>query len=412
MKLIPAIRGQLGSTEYWIATMKASEVVNSLQIPKEMPDWDNESIEERYQREINYKRVREQIAPYLAQDPDRFFSALIVDIINGDGVSFDPLKELTKLPALFESLGSSFGVLKFTGDEILVPLDGQHRLCALKFALLGRDQEGKAIETFTHNPLIASDDITLILVRHDRRKARKIFNKVNRYAKAVSKADNLIISEDDYIAILTRNLANNLFFGLVNTTSNTISEKSNDVTTLSALYEATLEYLSESVIFPRKIATEILPSAEDQTLLKVEAEKFWVHILREVDVFKEALDDRTEEGKAKRIELRATFILMKPIVQHALVGAIKLLMNDGMSLDEAINRANRLDWRFDCEDWERIAVLPGGRIIAGAQPRRLLSRVIAYRLGINFDSSELRILESQYRNLFDTDDRPLPPKLH
>lgn len=412
MKLIPAIRGQLGSTEYWIATMKASEVVNSLQIPKEMPDWENESIEERYQREINYKRVREQIAPYLAEDPDRFFSALIVDILNGDGVSFDPLSSVVNLPTFFGELGNNFGILKFTGHEVLVPLDGQHRLCALKFALLGKDHEQRPIENFRANPAIASDDITLIFVRHDRKKARKIFNKVNRYAKAVSKADNLIISEDDYIAIITREFADRLFHGLVNITSNTIPEKSNHVTTLSTLYEATLEYLSESVIYPKKIGTVALPPLEDQNLLRIEAEKFWIFLLREVEIFKEALDDRTEDGQKKRIELRSTYILMKPIVQHALVGSIKLLMSDGMSLADAVGRVNRLDWRFDCEDWEQVAVRPGNTIIAGMQPRRLLMRVIAYRLGLNFDSKELSILESQYRKLFNSESKSLPSKMY
>jgi len=412
MKLIPAISGKLGTTEYWIATMKASEVVNSLQIPKEMPDWGNESIEERYQREINYKRVKEQIAPYLAQDEDRFFSALIVDIINGDEVTFDPLGRLVRLPALFEKLGNCFGILTLQGNETLVPLDGQHRLCALKFALLGRDQEGKTIDSFTHNPQIADDDITLILVRHDRRRARKIFNKVNRYAKAVSKADNLIISEDDYIAIVSRDIGNNLFHGLVNSVSNTIPDKSNDVTTLSTLYEATLEYLAESVIYPRKVNTEMLPSPEDQHLLRLEAEKLWKAVLRNIDVFSDALGDREESGKAKRVELRSSYILMKPIVQHALVGAIKLLMLDGMSLDDAVAKASRLDWRFDCEDWERVAVLPGDKIITGAQSRRLLSRIIAYRLGLHFDSKELEILETQYKRLFDNQSRGLPPLLH
>jgi len=412
MKLIPAISGKLGTTEYWIATMKASEVVNSLQIPKEMPDWGNESIEERYQREINYKRVKEQIAPYLAQDEDRFFNALIVDIIDGDEVTFDPLGRLVQLPSLFEKLGNCFGILTLQGKETLVPLDGQHRLCALKFALLGRDQEGKTIDTFTHNPQIADDDITLILVRHDRKRARKIFNKVNRYAKAVSKADNLIISEDDYIAIVARDIGNNLLHGLVNSVSNTIPDKSNDVTTLSTLYEATLEYLAESVIYPRKVNTEMLPSPEDQHLLRLEAERLWKTLLRNIDVFSDALGDREESGRARRVELRSSYILMKPIVQHSLIGAIKLLMLDGVSLDDAVAKAARLDWRFDCEDWERVAVLPGGKIITGAQSRKLLSRIIGYRLGLHFDSKELEILETQYKRLFDDQSRGLPPLLH
>jgi hypothetical protein len=156
----------------------------------------------------------------------------------------------------------------------------------------------------------------------------------------------------------------------------------------------------------------MLPSPEDQHLLRLEAEKLWRAVLRNMDVFSDALEDREESGKAKRVELRSSYILMKPIVQHALVGAIKLLMLDGMSLDDAITKASRLDWRFDCEDWERVAVLPGDKIITGAQSRRLLSRIIAYRLGLHFDSKELEILETQYKRLFDNQNRSLPPLLY
>ena len=413
MKLIPAIRGKIGSTEYYIATMKASEVVNSLRIPKDMPDWGHESIEERYQREINYKRVRDQIAPYIANDPDRFFNALIVDILNSEGVTFDPLSELAKLPSLWSGLGDNFGVLKLQGNEQLVPLDGQHRLAAIKFALYGKDEKDQPIDTFQCNPSIADDDITLVLVKHDRAKARKIFNKVNRYAKAVSKADNLIISEDDYIAIVSRDVANNVFKSLVNSKSNTIPPTSNDITTLSTIYEASLDYISESVMHPTKANTELLPDVNTQNLWKSEIEKMWVALVKHMLPLADALSDIEETGKANRIELRETYLLMKPIVQAALVGAIKKLMLGGVSMKVAIERAANLDWRFACADWDRIAVSPSGTIIAGAQPRKLLSRMIAYRLGDTLSAKELEVLETQYRNLFDDrdKDRPLPEKI-
>jgi len=63
MQSFPVLRGQIGTTEYFITVMKAAEVVKSLKIPKEMPEWDDESLEERWQREINYERVKKQIAP-------------------------------------------------------------------------------------------------------------------------------------------------------------------------------------------------------------------------------------------------------------------------------------------------------------------------------------------------------------
>ena len=104
------------------------------------------------------------------------------------------------------------------------------------------------------------------------------------------------------------------------------------MTTLSTLYEATLEYLNESVIYPRKINTEMLPSAEEQHLLRLEAEKFWKAVLRNIEVFSDALSDREDSGKPRRVELRSSYIRMKPIVRHAFVGAIKLLMLDGIPI--------------------------------------------------------------------------------
>jgi DNA sulfur modification protein DndB len=415
MKLIPAIRGKIGSTEYFVATMKASEVVNSVRIPKEMPDWGKESIEDRYQREINYKRVKEQIAPYFAMDEDRFFNALIVDILDPESVKFDKLSDAIKnIPSYMGSLGDNFGILTLNGSERLVPLDGQHRLAALKFALYGRDEKDQTIDTFHANAEIGKDDITLILIKHDRVKARKIFSKVNRYAKAVSKADNLIISEDDYMAILSRGIANDTFKSLVNSKSNTISDKSNDITTLSALYEGSIEYISESPIYPAKVTTDFLPDLATQALWKSEVEKMWDLMLTSIPPLVDAIKDPSDEGQSKRVELRETYIIMKPVVQVALVMAIKRMIDAGSSLKSAFQKAGKLDWRFECTDWDRVAVNPGEKIIAGKQSQKLLSRIIAYRLGEELTAKELKVLEEQYDGLFDTKDpnRKLPSKIN
>ena len=413
MKLIPCIRGTIGSTEYYVATMKASEVVNSIRIPKEMPEWGNESVEERYQREINYKRVKEQIAPYLAIDPDRFFNALIIDILDGDTVTFDSLSSVAKLPSLFAQLSDQFGILTLSGSERLVPLDGQHRLAAIKFALYGKDEKDQPIDSFSANAAIGNDDITLLLIRHDITKARKIFNKVNRYAKAASKADNLIINEDDYVAVIARDVANVVFKGLVNCKSNTIPPSSNDITTLSTIYEASLDYLTESPINTHRVNVDMLPDAATQNLWKSEVEKMWVYLIKNISVFSDALTDIEVSGKDLRVELREEYILMKPIVQASLVGAIKRLMNSGVSMKGAIDKAANLDWRFECPDWDRVAVDPGNRIISGTASRKFLSRVIAYRLGEELSAKELEVLEGQYKNLFDATDvsRKLPEKI-
>ena len=179
-RTIPAVKGVFGSTEYYLTTMKAEEIVQSFKIPKELTDWEDMTIEERFQREINWTRVKKHIAPYLANDDDRFFGALIVDMYNSEGVEFEPLREaVAKLPKFYKSVASNFGFLHMTGAEVLVPLDGQHRLAAFRFAISGKDEKGKDIQDLDPNLEIAKDDVTVILVKHDEKKARKILGRYN-----------------------------------------------------------------------------------------------------------------------------------------------------------------------------------------------------------------------------------------
>ena len=77
------------------------------------------------------------------------------------------------------------GFLTFTGGEIMVPLDGQHRLKAIQFAITGVDEKSRPID-ITPCAELGQEDVTVILVAYEATKARKIFTKVNRYAKTTT----------------------------------------------------------------------------------------------------------------------------------------------------------------------------------------------------------------------------------
>ena len=401
MKTIPVIRGKIGTTEYFIATMKAAEVVSTLKIPKEMPDWDNETLEERFQREIDYKRVKEHIAPYLATDPDRFFGALIVDVLNADGVKFESLTDAgLKVPTFFQSIVGSIGMLYLQGSELLVPLDGQHRLAALRFAMFGKDEKEQDIPHLKPNQELGKDDITLIIVKHDDKKARKIFNKVNRYAKATSKTDNLITADDDVVAVITRDIANEIFSSrLVNWSSNTLSATAGAFTTLSTIYEATTEYL-EATVANGKIDKMKLPSIEAQQLWEQESKRLWKAITADLDLVEDALVDPEETGDEKRQQIREKFLIGKPVAQLALVVALGRAVAAGVGLEKAVQRANKIDWSKENPMWQRV-LLNGEKVVSGKQPVRFASRFIARLLGESLDEKESQHLLDQYRSLFD-----------
>lgn len=185
----PAMKGKFGSTEYFMSTMKARDVAKQLVILKEMPGWEDLGVEERFHMEIDYKRVKKQIAPYLSNDPDRFFGALIVSVFNDEEMGFEPASNMLRgVPKLYQIAAESCGFLTLSGGEMLVPLDGQHRLVALQAALSDNDEKQNEMLEVAPNPELANDDVVLIMIRHDAQKSRRIFNKVKKRAGRASRS--------------------------------------------------------------------------------------------------------------------------------------------------------------------------------------------------------------------------------
>ena len=404
--VLPAMQGRFGSTDYFIVTMPAKELTERLVVPREIEGWSDLSIEERYQREIDYNRVKKYIAPYLVEDDDRFFGAFIVSILNSDDIEFEPVSNIYKgsVPNLYKMAGSAFGFLTLQGNELLVPLDGQHRLAALEFAITGKDEKQQPIKDFQSRTDVADDICTIILIKHDEAKSRKIFNKVNRYAKKTSKAENLITADDDVIAVIVRDaiigVDNTIPDALVNAKTNTLSVKAKEFTTLSTLYEAT-RYLLEDT--HGKINTEILPDKATQGIMRQEARDFWETVCSEVQLFSDALHDPNDTGDDKRREIRADFVLGKPISQWALVQAIVRLCNeddetgDRVSLQEACKRVNKLNGSVLDPRWQQI-LMNGKKMLSGKSAVNFASQVIAYWIGENLDDSRVGELRARYKS--------------
>ena len=415
---VPAMRGRLGNTDYYILSMKAQELVDRVKIPKEMKEWEDESVEERYQREINYHRVRTQIAPYLAKDDSRFFGALIVAAMNfGDAVSFEPLADLTTkgLPRLYRAAATNMGFLTFMGGEIMVPLDGQHRLKAIQFAITGVDERSRPIDDVTPCSDLAQEDVTVILVAYEPRKARKIFTKVNRYAKTTTTGQNYVTDDDDVLAVLTREVANELIGGrLAKFTSNTLRPKDAEFTTLAIVYNCN-EEIVRSTFAEGKLDKTHLPDKAKQRLFRKKVMDVWRTVLEGIEVFADALDDKEESGDARRREIRGANLLGKPVAQECLVRAFVRLTGapTNMSAEDACRRLNRLPWSMTEENldkWQRVLWSGGtdGKIIT--KNRKLATALIAWAAGERVTDERRAELLEEYRKQFPEGerDRELP----
>lgn len=399
---LPAFKGSFGSTEFYVLTMQAGEFVKSMTIPKELEEWEDLSPEEKFQREINYKRVATHIAPYLAHDEDRFIGAFIVEVRQGDEMEFESLVDAgIKFPkALPNSLMNKFGILYLSGSEVMIPLDGQHRLAALEFAISGKDEKKNDIKGLTPNPAVASDTCTVILIKHDLEKARKIFNKVNKYAKPTSKADNLITDDSNYIAVITReNIIGDVLPARVvkSGAGNTLPKGAPEFTTLATVYEINLR-VEEAYTGTKPDLTK-LPRPDDRALAIQTLEGFWKEFI-EIQPYAHSLADPSEDGDQKRKDIREGSLACKPIVQRILAEVILELQvgvddKDKLGIPEIVSRINQLDWSPDNGMWQGV-LLNGDKVIAGAGPLKTAARVIAYLLGQPLEKRELEKLQETY----------------
>src|SRR5687768_18329637 len=121
----PALRGRMGSTEYYQATVKARELAAVAMTAAELPEWTSWSVFERFQRELAQKRVEKEIVPYLVRTKDRFFNALIVLVYEPESFEFEALSDKVALPRAYRQAAEQMGFLTIEGGSLVV-LDGQH----------------------------------------------------------------------------------------------------------------------------------------------------------------------------------------------------------------------------------------------------------------------------------------------
>jgi len=386
--VIPCIKGKIGETEYYQATINASDLVHRVRPASELDEWATMTVEDRLQREPDLKRVKAEIAPYIAQTKDRFFGSMIVLVYKGE-IHFESMKELkSKLPIAYKTVVENMGVLTINGGSLIM-LDGQHRLLALE-KVIKAQVDGQCREE------VPNDELCVIFINHEsNEKTRRIFNKVNRYAKPTNKGDNIITSEDDGYAIIARRLlSDGAALGvrdkaskdvIVEWKNNSLPINSTKLTTISIVYETVKLILnSQSVQFDIKTR----PNEEDLDIACELVEDFWNTVLEGLQPYQEALADNSQIPEMRKPE-QPYSLLFKPIAQTAIFRGLTLATKKNrLTLTEAVQRANKIDWRMTSPIWTNILVLPSGAIHKQTEANRLASKLIAYLIAADKMSQE------------------------
>lgn len=423
METLGCIKATMGQTPYFICKMAAGELIDKVGIAKELPNWPNMTAEEKMQRECDIKRIVEDIVPYIIEDKDRFFSSLIVDIYSGfENISFEPISKVAKdIPDAYAVPMKDMGFISLPGKERLIALDGQHRLLSLKIAIKGLMGVPAGTKTFPAlnrlqpHPELSSEEVSVILVEHtDTTKIRKIFNKINKYARQTSRSDNIITSDDDIFAVITRRLIledgplakiNNI--DIVNWKSNTLSQRSKNLTTLSSLYT-----IAETLLKDQKFSSKRLPDLKTQENAYKEIANFWTVTLQKIDIFREYIE-LTRNNKPIS-SLREKNILLKPVTQMALAHVALMAKRKNIDWSLIADKLNSINWSFNNEMWFNILIIGSSnkKMITGKESIRCAGMLISYLvMGKNMTNTEIAETLQIVKNAKNNDNAALPASI-
>ncbi len=409
--VIPALKARMGETTYYEATMTARALASVARPASEADDWAGLSIEERLQRDINEKRIDEQIVPYLAEAKDRFFGSVIV-LVKGDIIFEDVGRLGAKIPAAYRSEGDKIGFLTIEDDSDMVILDGQHRVVALRKITQGQAQ-GENVSD------VPNDEICVLFIPYEDnpQRARRIFNKVNRNAKPTSRSDNIITSEDDGYAIISRWLLDVDRGGplsvtyevkdrkapggkrdefVVNWKTNTIPARSLQITTISGVYQSVKDILDYEGFrdFDEKHRIN-RPDEEELEAAFEHVKQWWEEVIHGITAYRQALEDPRRVPDLREPE-QPYSLLFKPIGQIVLFKGLERAMERGngngnhLELAEAVSRANRIDWSIKSDLWLEILVRQTGAVTANKQAYDLGADLVAYLIAPEYTSDAQR----------------------
>lgn len=186
---IPAIRGKIGNTIFY-CTMLTFKQISTMVKKVDGELHTANSLKEQIQRSLtdNYIKIKD----YILNRDDRFFDSLVLAVYDGDPIWKEVRYEIE------ETTYYNVGLLEFSGQEKIFPVDGQHRVEGIRAALLERED-------------LRNETISVMFIGHQntaegREKSRRIFSTLNRYVKPVRLGDIIALDEDDIVAIVTRDL--------------------------------------------------------------------------------------------------------------------------------------------------------------------------------------------------------------
>lgn len=392
MNLYPAIKGKMGTWQYYMVKMSMRELADSVKFASNIHD--DRTLDEAIQRVLNESRIKKDIVSYLFRQPDRFFSSIVVAALGGKPKWYPVSITEDERFVVFrddERLNETFGLLVFEGTQNYYALDGQHRLAAIK-ALIdpGSDSSFNAPEGFINEEISVivvvpteSDSNEEFLKRY-----RRLFGNLNRYAKPTDAVTNIIMDEDDAFAIITRRLiTEHEFFqyrGRQKESKRVKTEKGKNLkstdtyfTSLETLYSMNISLLSsrkrinegwnKQGVKNHKEFQKYRPEEELLDSLFDELKVYWNALIDELPELENAPDSMRNHSALSESNDSQDHVLFWPIGQELLAEITRDLLDfrlddpENLTIESAKNAIlglNKLNWNFGEAPWRNLLLIP------------------------------------------------------
>lgn len=233
MQRFETLEGHEGAVRYFTANIPVGQLEQMTRFPEDLGELDEDK---EMQRGFSPKRINEMVA-YLLEADDHFYSAVTLIILPRD--LDEPAQEIEMGEEdggfAFERIDrpgpgkSRFGFLYLTGDVVLFPGDGQHRLRS-------------AFGALKEEPELGKEELPVVLVPYQSPdQVRQLFSDLNLNAKPVSKTIGYAFERRDPLVQTVKSVSRAvpLFDGRVNRRTNSLSSSSSQVITLNTLVVGT-----------------------------------------------------------------------------------------------------------------------------------------------------------------------------